>query len=44
MAKPLAHDLGVEAADFANLWREKQLEYSFRRDLPAVLGDASSHT
>src|ERR1700758_1421493 len=33
MAKHLAHDLGVKAADFANLWREKQLEYSFRRGL-----------
>jgi hypothetical protein len=26
IAKHLAHDLDVQAADFANLWREKQLE------------------
>ena len=33
MARHLAQDVGVKAADFADHWREKQLEYSFRRGL-----------
>jgi 2-haloacid dehalogenase len=33
MAEHLAADVGAQAADFAALWREKQLEYSFRRGL-----------
>jgi FMN phosphatase YigB (HAD superfamily) len=41
MAKHLAHDLGVEAANFADFWREKQLEYSFRRGLMQNYADFS---
>jgi 2-haloacid dehalogenase len=41
MAKHLAHDLGAKAADFANCWREKQLEYSFRRALMGNYADFS---
>jgi 2-haloacid dehalogenase len=33
MANYLAGDLGIEAVAFADFWREKQLEYSFRRGL-----------
>jgi 2-haloacid dehalogenase len=33
MARHLADDFGTGAAAFAELWREKQLEYSFRRGL-----------
>lgn len=33
MAEHLAADVGALAVDFASLWREKQLEYSFRRGL-----------
>jgi len=31
----------VEGADFANLWREKQLEYSFHRGLMQNYADFS---
>ena len=41
MAKHLADDLGIEAASFADLWREKQLEYSFRRGLTHNYADFS---
>jgi len=41
MAKHLVHDLGVEAANFADFWREKQLEYSFRRGLMQNYADFS---
>src|SRR5262245_51328552 len=41
MAKHLAHDLGAKAANFANCWREKQLEYSFRRALMRNYADFS---
>jgi 2-haloacid dehalogenase len=41
MAKHLARDLGSQAAEFANLWREKQLEYSFRRALMRNYADFS---
>jgi 2-haloacid dehalogenase len=41
MAKHLALDLGVEAANFADFWREKQLEYSFRRGLMQNYADFS---
>ncbi len=33
MAEHLARDMGVSSVAFAALWREKQLEYSFRRGL-----------
>jgi 2-haloacid dehalogenase len=33
MAAHLAPDLGAKAAEFADCWREKELEYSFRRGL-----------
>jgi 2-haloacid dehalogenase len=33
MADHLAQDVGVNAGAFSALWREKQLEYSFRRGL-----------
>jgi 2-haloacid dehalogenase len=33
MADHLARDVGADAASFTALWREKQLEYSFRRGL-----------
>jgi len=33
MAVHLSADLGVKATEFADYWREKQLEYSFRRGL-----------
>ena len=41
MAKYLTHDLGPKAAEFANFWREKQLEYSFRRGLMRNYADFS---
>jgi 2-haloacid dehalogenase len=41
MATHLAHDLGVRATEFADCWREKQLEYSFRRDLMHNYADFS---
>jgi 2-haloacid dehalogenase len=41
MAKHLAPELGVQAVDFADLWREKQLEYSFRRGLMQNYADFS---
>jgi len=41
MAKYLTDDLGPKAADFANFWREKQLEYSFRRGLMRNYADFS---
>jgi 2-haloacid dehalogenase len=41
MAKHLAHDLGAKAAEFADCWREKQLEYSFRRGLMQNYADFS---
>jgi hypothetical protein len=40
----LAHDLGVEAANFADFWREKQLEHSFRRGLMQNYADFSNCT
>lgn len=33
MAEHLAADIGERSVEFATLWREKQLEYSFRRGL-----------
>jgi 2-haloacid dehalogenase len=33
MAEHLRADVGDEAPAFATLWREKQLEYAFRRGL-----------
>jgi 2-haloacid dehalogenase len=41
MAKPLAHDLGAKATEFADCWREKQLECSFRRSLMRNYADFS---
>src|SRR5262249_37824834 len=41
MAKYLADDVGTQAAEFADLWREKQLEYSFRRGLMRNYSDFS---
>ena len=41
MAKHLADDLGSEVASFADFWREKQLEYSFRRGLMQNYADFS---
>lgn len=41
MAKYLADDLGDQAANFADFWREKQLEYSFRRGLMQNYADFS---
>jgi 2-haloacid dehalogenase len=41
MAKHLAHDLGAKAAEFADCWRGKQLEYSFRRGLMRNYADFS---
>jgi 2-haloacid dehalogenase len=41
MAKHLAHDLGAKATEFADFWREKQLEYSFRRGLMHNYADFS---
>jgi 2-haloacid dehalogenase len=41
MAKHLAHDLGAKATEFAGCWREKQLEYSFRRGLMHNYADFS---
>jgi 2-haloacid dehalogenase len=35
MAVELAADVGAEAADLALVWREKQVEYAFRRGLMA---------
>jgi 2-haloacid dehalogenase len=41
MAKHLTNNLGAKAADFAAFWREKQLEYSFRRGLMQNYADFS---
>jgi 2-haloacid dehalogenase len=41
MANYLADDLGDQAANFADFWREKQLEYSFRRGLMQNYADFS---
>jgi 2-haloacid dehalogenase len=41
MATHLAHDLGAKAPEFADFWREKQLEYSFRRGLMHNYADFS---
>jgi hypothetical protein len=41
MATHLAHDLGARATEFADCWREKQLEYSFRRGLMHNYADFS---
>jgi 2-haloacid dehalogenase len=41
MAEHLAHELGAKAAAFADCWREKQLEYSFRRGLMDNYADFS---
>lgn len=51
IALQLQADLGATASDFATLWREKQLEYSFRRGLMQLYApfaqctaDAFDHT
>lgn len=51
IAQQLQADLGATASDFAALWREKQLEYSFRRGLMQLYAtfaqctaDAFDHT
>jgi 2-haloacid dehalogenase len=41
MAEHLAHELGAKAVEFADYWREKQLEYSFRRALMDNYADFS---
>jgi 2-haloacid dehalogenase len=41
MAEHLTQDLGAKAAEFADYWREKQLEYSFRRGLMHNYADFS---
>ena len=41
MATHLAHDLGAKATEFADCWREKQLEYTFRRGLMDNYADFS---
>jgi 2-haloacid dehalogenase len=41
MAKHLALDVAAQAVDFADYWREKQLEYSFRRALMHDYADFS---
>src|SRR5580704_7344772 len=41
MAKHLADELGTKAGEFADFWREKQLEYSFRRGLMQNYADFS---
>ena len=41
MAKHLTDDLGPQAVEFADFWREKQLEYSFRRGLMRNYADFS---
>jgi 2-haloacid dehalogenase len=41
MATHLSHDLGAKATEFADCWREKQLEYSFRRGLMRNYADFS---
>jgi len=41
MAKHLADELGAKAIAFADCWREKQLEYSFRRGLMGNYADFS---
>jgi 2-haloacid dehalogenase len=41
MVKHLAQGLGARATEFANCWREKQLEYSFRRGLMHNYADFS---
>src|SRR5215472_15520878 len=51
MADHLSEDVGPKAADFAEYWRGKQLEYSFRRglmnhyaDFSVCTGDALNFT
>jgi 2-haloacid dehalogenase len=41
MAKHLTNNLGTKAADFVAFWRDKQLEYSFRRGLMQNYADFS---
>jgi 2-haloacid dehalogenase len=41
MAEHVARDVGPKAADFAEYWRGKQLEYSFRRGLMSHYADFS---
>ena len=41
IAEHLAHELGGKATEFADCWREKQLEYSFRRGLMDNYADFS---
>jgi 2-haloacid dehalogenase len=41
MAEHVARDVGLKAADFAEYWRGKQLEYSFRRGLMKHYADFS---
>ena len=41
MADHLSADLGAQATEFADCWREKQLEYSFRRGLMRNYADFS---
>ena len=41
MAEHVTRDVGVKAADFAEYWRGKQLEYSFRRGLMSHYADFS---
>jgi 2-haloacid dehalogenase len=41
MARHLADELGTKAGEFADCWREKQLEYSFRRGLMSNYADFS---
>jgi 2-haloacid dehalogenase len=41
MAEHLTQDVGPKAADFAEYWRGKQLEYSFRRGLMNHYADFS---
>jgi 2-haloacid dehalogenase len=41
MANHVADELGTKASEFADCWREKQLEYSFRRGLMGNYADFS---
>ncbi len=41
MAIHLAYDVGTDAAAFAEVWREKQVEYCFRRGLMQHYADFS---
>ncbi len=41
MASHLANDVGADAAAFAEIWREKQIEYCFRRGLMQHYADFS---